>query len=405
MLSGERGAYGVKKQGATVRGPAFRDRYRSAIEALPRHGKSNYGAPAYSRFVNRPMGRWLAALAYAAGLSPNAVTAISALFSLAGILALASIPTSYAVGVLVSVLLAVGYALDSADGQLARLRGGGRPVGEWLDHTVDMAKTVLLHSAVLIAWLRFDAVTWQMALVPLGFASVSVVALFAWLLVDLLRRATPGVPAGDKPQGAPLARSLLRLPSDYGLLLWTFVLWGTAAFTWVYGLLMLANAAILALALPVWYRQAASLRRPKQEVKTGRGVVGYIPGVYDMFHVGHLNILRNARANCDYLIAGVVSDDRAEAVKGRRPIIPLDERLEIVASIGLVDEVVVDDSHDKAEMLDKVSFEVLFKGDDWKNTAKGDQLEASMAGVGVRVHYFPYTKTTSSTTLRQKLHE
>lgn len=380
-------------------------RYRTAVDALPRHGKSNYGAPAYSRFVNRPVGRRLAAAAFASGLTPNQVTGVSALFSLTGIVLLVVTAPSVALGIVVAVLLAIGYALDSADGQLARLRGGGRPVGEWLDHTVDMAKTVLLHGAVLIAGLRFSGIDWLQALVPIGFATVSVVAFFAWLLVDLLRRSTPGAPAGDKPQGAPLARSLLRLPSDYGLLLWVFVLWSTPLFAWSYAALLAANLGILLLALPVWYRQAAALPRPKDQVTTDRGVVGYLPGVFDLFHVGHLNILRNARAQCDYLIAGVVTDERAAAVKGRQPVIPLDERLEIVSSVGLVDEVVVDDSTDKAQMLDKVTFDVLFKGDDWRDTAKGDQLEASMAAAGVEVRYFPYTKTTSSTMLRQRINE
>lgn len=395
----------VKLEGVDAGPSTWTGTYRAAMSALPRHGKTNYGAPAYSRFVNRPWGRRLAAAAFATGMTPNQITAISAMFSLAGIVLLVALPPSLLLGVGVSVLLAIGYALDSADGQLARLRGGGRPSGEWLDHTVDMAKTVLVHAAVLLAWLRYDTIPWQQAAIPLVFATVSVVAFFAWLLVDLLRRAAPGTPAGDKPQGAPLVRSLLRLPSDYGLLLWLFVLWGTWLFLPVYALVMLANAAILALALPVWFRQASALPRPKADVTTTRGVVGYIPGVYDLFHVGHLNILRNARANCDYLIAGAVTDERAEAVKGRRPIIPLDERLEILASIGLVDEVVVDDSTDKAEMLQKVQFDVLFKGDDWRGTPKGDQLERSMAEQGVRVHYFPYTKTTSSTVLRARIGE
>jgi cytidyltransferase-like protein len=395
---------GVQDGVARVEG-SWAVRYRNSIEALPRHGKSNYGAPAYSRFINRPVGRRLAAAANATGLTPNIVTGISAAFSLIGIVLLVAFPPTIGLGIAVSALLAIGYALDSADGQLARLQGGGRPVGEWLDHTVDMAKTVLLHAAVLIGWLRYDGIGWVQAMLPMGFVTVTVVAFFAWLLVDLLRRSTPGTPAGDKPQGAPLARSLLRLPSDYGLLLWTFVLWGTGAFLPVYGLLFLANAAILALALPVWYRQAAALPRPKAEVTTTRGRVGYIPGVYDLFHIGHLNILRAARANCDYLVAGVVSDERAEAGKGRRPVIPLDERLAIVNSVGLVDEVVVDDSTDKAQMLDKVRFDVIFKGDDWRNTPKGDQLEASMAAEGVEVHYFPYTETTSSTLLRQRITE
>jgi hypothetical protein len=144
---------------------------------------------------------------------------------------------------------------------LARLTRTGSPAGEWLDHVVDMTKLVLLHSAVLISWLRFDeGFEWQLALVPLAFATVNVVAFFAWLLVEVLQRAVQ-VPKPVRPSGrAPVSRSLLRLPSDYGLLCLTFVLWGVQdVFIWVYGLLMLANLAILILALPVWYRQAQAI--------------------------------------------------------------------------------------------------------------------------------------------------
>lgn len=132
-------------------------------------------------------------------------------------------------------------------------------------------------------------------------------------------------------------------------------------------------------------------------------VVGYVPGVYDMFHVGHLNILRNARLACDYLIAGVVSDDRAVAAKGREPVVPAAERLEIVRSIRYVDEAVIEDAPSKIAMWERLHFDVIVKGDDWRGTAKGDKLERDMASVGVRVVYLPYTVHTSSTMLRQVL--
>lgn len=128
---------------------------------------------------------------------------------------------------------------------------------------------------------------------------------------------------------------------------------------------------------------------------------GYVPGVYDMFHIGHLNILRRAREDCDVLIVGAVTDDVVERTKGKRPVVPLTERMEILASIGIVDRVVADDcGSDKMPMWQRLHFDVLFKGDDWKGTSKGDQLEASMTAVGARVVYFPYTETTSSTLLR-----
>jgi glycerol-3-phosphate cytidylyltransferase len=130
---------------------------------------------------------------------------------------------------------------------------------------------------------------------------------------------------------------------------------------------------------------------------------GYVPGVYDMFHIGHLNVLRNARLHCDYLIAGVVSDEMAERAKGKPPVIPLVERLEIVRSIRYVDDVAAETVPDKVQMWQELKFDVLIKGDDWRGTPKGDALERAMASVGVEVRYLPYTARTSSTLLRRVL--
>ncbi|RBM19082.1 adenylyltransferase/cytidyltransferase family protein [Streptomyces sp. PT12] len=131
--------------------------------------------------------------------------------------------------------------------------------------------------------------------------------------------------------------------------------------------------------------------------------VGYAPGVYDLFHVGHLNILRHARSHCDYLVAGVVSDEMATLAKGRPPVIPLVERLEIVRSIRHVDAAFVETVPDKLQTWQQVRFDVLFKGDDWRGTPKGERLERDFATVGVRIVYFPYTVHTSSTQLRAAL--
>ncbi|AUH43329.1 adenylyltransferase/cytidyltransferase family protein [Streptomyces sp. CMB-StM0423] len=131
--------------------------------------------------------------------------------------------------------------------------------------------------------------------------------------------------------------------------------------------------------------------------------VGYAPGVYDLFHVGHLNILRHARSRCDYLVAGVVSDEMAQLAKGRAPVVPLVERLEIVRSIRHVDAAFVETVPDKLETWQQVRFDVIFKGDDWRGTPKGDKLEADFRTVGVEVVYFPYTVHTSSTQLRRAL--
>jgi glycerol-3-phosphate cytidylyltransferase len=129
-------------------------------------------------------------------------------------------------------------------------------------------------------------------------------------------------------------------------------------------------------------------------------VVGYVPGAWDMFHIGHLNILKRARDECDHLIAGVVTDEVLYASKGKHPIVPLDERMDIVRSLDLVDDVVIDWSSDKVNAWHRLRFDVIFKGDDWKNTPKGDRLEHDLGAVGVRVCYFPYTVHTSSSLIR-----
>ncbi|CAN5902858.1 adenylyltransferase/cytidyltransferase family protein [soil metagenome] len=131
--------------------------------------------------------------------------------------------------------------------------------------------------------------------------------------------------------------------------------------------------------------------------------VGYAPGIFDLFHVGHLNILRESRRFCDRLIVGVLSDEMAQQVKGTIPVIPVAERLDIVSAIRFVDEAVVEDVPHKLDMWERLSFDVIVKGDDWRGTDKGDKLEADFAGVGVEVAYLPYTQRTSSTMLREVL--
>lgn len=149
-------------------------------------------------------------------------------------------------------------------------------------------------------------------------------------------------------------------------------------------------------------RDAADIGRAST-MRTADGVLGYVPGAWDMFHIGHLNILKRARENCTRLVVGVVTDEALFQAKGKYPIVPLTERMEVVAAMDIVDAVVVDFSSSKLAVWDRVHFDVLFKGDDWRGTAKGDRLEAEMASVGAGVHYFPYTAHTSSTALRQIL--
>jgi glycerol-3-phosphate cytidylyltransferase len=131
--------------------------------------------------------------------------------------------------------------------------------------------------------------------------------------------------------------------------------------------------------------------------------IGYAAGAFDLFHVGHLNLLRRAREHCDVLIAGVVCDELLSSVKGVRTVVPTAERAEIVRSVRYVDDVHVETVPDKLEVWREVRFTHFFKGDDWRGTEKGLRLEREFAAVGVEVVYFPYTAHTSSTALRRAL--
>ena len=131
--------------------------------------------------------------------------------------------------------------------------------------------------------------------------------------------------------------------------------------------------------------------------------IGYAVGAFDLFHVGHLNLLRHAKQQCDVLIAGVVSDEMLRQVKGIEPVIPTAERAEIVKHISFVDDVYVETTPSKLDSWRDVQFTHFFKGDDWRGTEKGLRLEREFAEVGVEVVYFPYTAHTSSSALRRAL--
>lgn len=132
-------------------------------------------------------------------------------------------------------------------------------------------------------------------------------------------------------------------------------------------------------------------------------IIGYTTGVFDLFHIGHLNILRNAKSMCDYLIVGVTTDEVTLILKGKLPIIPFEERIQIVECIKFVDKAIPKISvKNDVENL-KFKFDVFIKGDDWKGTKKGEELEENMSKMGISVKYFPYTAETSSTLLREAI--
>jgi phosphatidylglycerophosphate synthase len=245
-----------------VTSPLVKERYADSVARLASAQKSSSGAPAYSRFINRRLGRYFAAAAHQLGATPNQVTLVSALFTFAGIAVIAFVPSSWLSAIAVVLLLVIGYALDSADGQLARLRGGGSPSGEWLDHVIDATKIGVLHLAVFANWLREPGGREGILGIPLAYEVVAAVAFFAIVLTDQLRRAEhvrTGIPTRGSRRTSALY-SLAVVPTDYGLMCLSFVLlaW-PLGFTVVYLAFFAANTLYLLLALPKWFRELRSL--------------------------------------------------------------------------------------------------------------------------------------------------
>ena len=131
-------------------------------------------------------------------------------------------------------------------------------------------------------------------------------------------------------------------------------------------------------------------------------IIGYTAGVFDLFHIGHLNLLKSAKGLCDKLIVGVSTDKVAE-YKHKKPIMPFEDRIEIIRSCRYVDSAIAQDDLDKYKKWEKLHFDILFVGDDWYKTPSWNEMEEKFAKVGVKVIYFPYTKGISSSDIKQKL--
>ncbi len=131
-------------------------------------------------------------------------------------------------------------------------------------------------------------------------------------------------------------------------------------------------------------------------------IIGYTAGVYDLFHIGHLNLLKNAKGMCDKLVVGVTTDELV-AYKGKNALIPFEDRIEIVRSIKYVDAVVPQADMDKLTMCKKIGAQFLFVGDDWYKTEKWNEYEKEFNENGIKIIYFPYTKGVSSTIISDAL--
>ncbi|MEV6179245.1 CDP-alcohol phosphatidyltransferase family protein [Streptomyces sp. NPDC052016] len=212
------------------------------------------GVSLYTRFVNRPAGRVLAALAYRVEATPNQLTVLGALFTFPALAAVALLPPGPEMALCVGAALIVGFALDSADGQLARGQRSGSPSGEWLDHVLDCVKIVALHLVVLVSFYRFFTLpSAAFLLAPMVFQLAAVVIFFAGILTEKLKGRT----RGEAPAGSPPAlRSVLLLPVDYGVTCVAFLFLGSQQiFLSVYCALLLAHVLFMAAFLVKWFRE------------------------------------------------------------------------------------------------------------------------------------------------------
>ncbi|MFJ8634572.1 CDP-alcohol phosphatidyltransferase family protein [Streptomyces sp. NPDC093568] len=229
--------------------------FSSTLRQLSKVQKPPRGVSVYARFINRPAGRVLAAAAHRIGLSPNHVTVVSALITFVAVVAMAVRPPSHTLGSWVTLALLLGFALDSADGQLARLNRSTSLSGEWLDHLVDCAKLLAIHMAVLISFYRFFDLPAATLVLPIIFQLAAVLLFFGGILTEQLRKRRGDAGAG--PLSPPSAvRGVALLPVDYGLLCLSFLFLGSQKlFLALYVALLAAHVVLLPAFLAKWFRE------------------------------------------------------------------------------------------------------------------------------------------------------
>lgn len=234
--------------------------FRQILVALNSSQKPGKGVPAYTRWVNRRFARWMAATCAALGMSANQVSAVSAIVSLTGIILLLTMQVTPMTGVLVAWILAFGYVLDSADGQVARVTGTGSRAGEWLDHVIDSARTPLIHLAVLVQFFAIHALEPWAVWIPVVYCLISTSHFMSQILAEQLLRTTPQTNAVESKTTISSGtrdklRSILMLHTDPGSMCWIFIFWGFPPFfLLVYGLMMLANTLTAVVSMARKYR-------------------------------------------------------------------------------------------------------------------------------------------------------
>ena len=233
-------------------------RLSESLDQLASSQKTSRGVSPYSRFINRPAGRFFAAVGHVLGMTPNQMTLASAVCTFSGIAVLALTEPTWTSGIVIAAMLIFGFILDSSDGQLARLTGASSPAGEWLDHVVDCARSVLVHTAVLVSFYRYFSLSSELILlVPLVFQFAAVVLFVAGTLALLLKRSSGRSGSAGPPS---LARSILLLPADFGILAASFVMLGSGQiFIAAYCTLAAIQLLLLATLGAKWFSELSAV--------------------------------------------------------------------------------------------------------------------------------------------------
>lgn len=233
----------------------LRSRYLTARSGLEGAQKPSNGVPAYTRWINRRLARYAAAAAFALRISPNGVTAVSALLTFAGLAFLVYQPFAMHTGVVVAILLAFGYILDSADGQVARLSRQSSLAGEWLDHVVDAVRTPAIHLTTLVSLYLYHEMPLWYFVVPMAFCLQSVGQFMSQILAGTLAKTSR-----VEVSGKHISKSILLLPTDMGTLCWLFIFWDNKViFTFAYAILFSLNLAHTAVSMRRKYCKLCSI--------------------------------------------------------------------------------------------------------------------------------------------------
>ncbi|PQZ91099.1 CDP-alcohol phosphatidyltransferase [Arthrobacter sp. MYb227] len=244
-------------------------KFVQVLHELEHAQKPGVGVPAYTRWINRRAARAFAAGAVASGLGPNTVSLLSACSSLVGLVLLVLLPASWGTGIATACFLALGYIMDSADGQVARVTGTGSPAGEWLDHVIDAVRTPALHLAVFTGFQRWFELDTALYFLPLAFALLAIGHFMSQILAEqltrqhTLRAGSPDVKV--HPQDQTLKSNLwsvLILPIDTGVMCWVFVFWGSpVAFIACYVFLFVFGLVFAGISAHRKYRQLGALAK------------------------------------------------------------------------------------------------------------------------------------------------